>query len=164
MFSWIPHRSQVVAVVALGVAAAGALGGVALAGSTAQRDVPPADAIPARMLDSEVPVPISPVLLDATNGWLTSDGNDLTAVYAGAAGNDAAIGRFVVVRQDLDAGQQTVDTVDVGKTGAIAISSAPLGSSVESSAQAGQVRFSGAGGSTGTLDLGNNDAVDVNAP
>jgi hypothetical protein len=163
MLGWIQLRKRVAWIAAgLTLAGAGALGGIALAGST---DLPPsADPIPAKMLNAEVPVPISPVLLDATNGWVTSDGHDLTAVYAGAAGNDSSTGRFVVVRQDLDVGNQTVDSVDVGKTGAITISSAPLGSSVETSAQTAQIHFSAGGGSTGTLDLGNNDTVDVNAP
>ena len=164
MLRYIAHRRRVAWVAgALVVAAACALGGIAFAGSASIRDVPPADPIPAKMLSSEVPVPISPVLLDSTNGWVTSDGHDLTAVYAGSAGNDSSTGRFVVVRQDLDAGQQTVDSVDVGKTGPITISSAPLGSSVETSAQGGQLGFSSVSGSTGTLDLGNNDSVDVNA-
>jgi hypothetical protein len=163
MLGWTAHRKRVAWIVAaLALAGAGSIGGIAFAGS---RDAPPpADPIPARMLDSEVPVPISPVMLDTTNGWVTSDGHDLTAVYAGASGNDSSTGRFVVVRQDLDAGNQTIDTVDVGKTGAIRISSAPLGSSVETSAQSGQIKFSSVGGSTGTLDLGDNDTVDVNAP
>jgi hypothetical protein len=165
MFRRIAHRKRSALIAgALAVAAAGSLGGIAFAGSFSTRDVPPADPIPARMLSAEIPVPISPVLLDSTNGWVTSDGHDLTAVYAGAAGNDASVGRFVVVRQDLDAGDQTVDSVDTGKTGAIIISSAPLGSSVETSAQVGQLSFSSSGGSTGTLDLGNSDSVEVNAP
>jgi hypothetical protein len=162
MFRWITHRRRVaLAVAAVTVAAAGALGGIALAGS---KDVPPADPIPAKILGSDVPVPISPALLRTTNGWVTSDGHDLTAVYAGAAGDDSTVGRFVVVRQDLDAGDQTVDSVDVGKTGAITISAAPQGSAVETSAQVGQITFSSENGSTGSLDLGNNDAVDLNAP
>jgi len=116
------------------------------------------------MLGADVPVPISPVLLRTTNGWVTSDGQTLTAVYAGAAGNDSSTGRFVVVRQDLNVGEHTVDSVDVGSTGAITITSAPLGSSVETSAQIGQLQFSSARGWTGSIDLGNNDAVESSAP
>jgi hypothetical protein len=163
MHGWIQHRKRVAWIAAgLILAGAGALGGIALAGSTG---LPPsADPIPARMLDGGVPVPISPLVLDPTNGWVTSDGHDLTAVYAGAAGHDSSTGRFIVIRQDLDVGDQTVDSVDVGKTGAVTISHAPLGSSVETSSQSGQIRFASVRGSTGTLDLGDNDSVDVNAP
>jgi hypothetical protein len=162
----IAQRKHVAWVVAVSVvAAAGALGSIALAGSASTSNVPPpADPVPAKMLGSEVPVPISPALLDSTSGWVTSDGHDLTAVYAGAAGNNSNVGRLIVVRQDLDVGEQTVDSVDVGQTGATTISSAPLGPAVETSAQSGLVTFSTTEGSTGTLNLGDNDAVQLNAP
>ena len=91
--------------------------------------------IPARMLGSDVPVPVAPSLLRVRNGWLVSDGRTLVAVYAGAAGDDPSVGRLVVVRQDLAAGRQTVRTIDAGATGALTIAVAPLGSSVETSAQ-----------------------------
>ena len=101
--------------------------------------------IPARMLSPGVPVPVAPSVLRMRNGWLVSDGRTLVAVYAGAAGNDPSAGRVVIVRQDLVAGKQTVRTVDAGSTGALAIAAAPLGSSVETSAQTGAIR-SGPGG------------------
>ena len=110
--------------------------------------------IPARMLGSEVPVPISPSVLRVRNGWLVSNGRTLVAVYAGAAGNDPSVGRLVIVRQSLAAGRQTVRTLDTGSTGPLAISAAPLGSSVETSAQTGSIRVRASGGRGLTLDLG----------
>lgn len=112
------------------------------------------DPIPARMLAADAPVPISPSLLRVRNGWLVSDGRTLVAVYAGAAGDDASVGRIVIVRQDLGAGGQTVRTVDAGPTGALTIAAAPLGSSVETSAQTGTIRLQTGQGRALTLDLG----------
>lgn len=110
--------------------------------------------IPARLLGSEVPVPISPSVLQVRNGWLVSNGRTLVAVYAGAAGNDPAVGRVVIVRQDLAAGRQTVRTIDAGRTGSLTIAEAPLGSSVETSAQTGGIRLQAADGRALRLDLG----------
>ncbi len=110
--------------------------------------------IPARLLDSDVPVPLSPSVLQVRNGWLVSNGRTLVAVYAGAAGNDPAVGRLVIVRQDLAAGRQTVRTVDAGRTGALTIVEAPLGSAVETSAQTDAIRLRAADGRTLHLDLG----------
>jgi hypothetical protein len=110
--------------------------------------------IPARMLGPDVPVPIPPAVLHVRNGWLVSDGETLVAVYVGAAGGDASIGRIVIVRQDLAAGRQTVRTLDAGPTGALTIAAAPLGSAVETSAQTGVIRIRTAGGRALRLDLG----------
>jgi hypothetical protein len=135
-------------------AALGRLASVATTDSnTAPAPVPrfAPDAIPARLLGPEVPVPVSPVLLRARNGWLVSDGERLVAVYAGAAGNDPALGRVVIVRQDLVAGKQRVETVDAGRTGALTIAQAPLG---RASAQTGEIRLRTAGGRSLLLELG----------
>jgi hypothetical protein len=105
------------------------------------------------MLGSNVPVPVPPSLLQVQNGWLVSDGRTLVAVYAGAAGNDRSVGRLVIVRQDLVVGRQTVRTLDAGPTGALAIAAAPLGSSVETSAQTGSLRVRTARGRPLRLDL-----------
>ena len=110
--------------------------------------------IPGRMLGSDVPVPVAPSLLRVRNGWLVSDGRTLVAVYAGAAGNTPSVGRLVIIRQDLVAGRQTVRTVDAGPTGALTIAAAPLGSSVETSAQTGSIRLRTTGGRALRLDLG----------
>lgn len=110
--------------------------------------------IPARMLSPGVPVPIPPSVLQMRNGWLVSDGRTLVAVYAGAAGDDPSAGRLVIVRQDLVAGNQTVSTLDAGPTGALAITAAPLGSSVETSAQTGTIRIRTSAGRALFLDLG----------
>jgi hypothetical protein len=132
------------------VLAAGA--GVAAAGSspaTPQRAHP----IPARLLGPGVPVPISPALLRLRNAWLVSDGRTLVAVYAGADGEDPSVGRLVIVRQDLRAGLQTVRTIDAGPTGALTIAAAPLGSSVETSAQTGRISLRTDAGGLLSLDL-----------
>lgn len=100
--------------------------------------------IPARLLGPAAPVPISPALLRPRNGWLVSDGEKLVAVYAGAAGDDPAVGRVVIVRQDLVAGKETVETVDAGPTGALTIVSA----------EPGGIRLRAAGGRLLVLDPG----------
>lgn len=171
---------RAVAATLVGVAA-GAGGGFALAGSiassaekadalkrlasiaTTDSNTAPVPApafapqpIPGQMLNADVPVPIAPSIVQVQNGWLVSDGKTLVAVYAGAAGNDASIGRVVVVRQNLVAGKQTVRTIDAGSTGGLVIAAAPLGRAVESSAQAGRLRLRTAGGRFLTLDLGTN--------
>ena len=110
--------------------------------------------IPARTLGADVPVPIASSVLRSRNGWLVSDGRRLVAVYAGAAGDDPSTGRVVVVRQDLVAGTQTVRTVDVRATGALAITAAPVGRAVETSAPTGRIRLRTAAGRTLHLDLG----------
>jgi hypothetical protein len=109
--------------------------------------------IPARMLESDAPVPIPPSVLQERNGWLVSDGRTLVAVYAGAEGADSAVGRLVIVRQDLVAGAQTVRVVDAGSTGPLTISAAPLGTLVETSAQTGSLRLRTPGGQLLGLDL-----------
>jgi hypothetical protein len=132
-------------------------GGLAAAVTLQAPPAPPASApnpIPARMLGPDVPVPVSPSLVRVRNGWLVSDGSTLVAVYVGTAGHDSSVGRVVIVRQDLVAGRQTVRTLDTGPTGALAITAAPLGSSVETSAQTGSIRLRTAGGRALRLDLG----------
>jgi hypothetical protein len=82
-----------------------------------------------------------------------SNGKTLVAVYAGAAGDDSSVGRVVIVRQNLVAGTQGVQTVDAGQTGALTIAAAPLGAAVETSAQTGSLRLRTPGGRLLTLDL-----------
>jgi hypothetical protein len=130
---------------------------VATTDSSTEPATPPGSVpqpIPARMLGSDVPVPIPPPVLRVRNGWLVSDGRTLVAVYSGAAGKDPSVGRLVIVRQDLAAGRQTVRTIDAGPTGALTITSAPLGRAVETAAQTGRLRVRTAGGRTLRLDLG----------
>ena len=129
---------------------------VATTDSNTEQVAPPEwapEPIPARMLSPGVPVPIPPSVLLMRNGWLVSDGRTLVAVYAGAAGDDPSTGRLVIVRQDLVAGQQAVRTVDAGPTGALAIAAAPLGSSVETSAQTEVIRIGRSAGRALFLDL-----------
>lgn len=113
--------------------------------------------IPGQMLGPDVPVPVAPSVLQASNGWLAGDGRTLVVVYAGAAGNDSSVGRLVVVRQDLLAGTQTVHTLDTGPTGALTIVTAPLGRSAESSAQTARIEVRAAAGRVLTLDLRTDD-------
>ena len=120
---------------------------------------PSAVRIPARVLGPDVPVPISPAILRPANGWLISDGRTLVAVYAGAAGDDPATGRFVIVRQNLAAGTQTQKVVDVPGTGVVSIANAPHGEAVEASAEQGRLAFRGAAGLEGTLDLASGTAT-----
>ena len=98
-------------------------------------------------------VPVSPSLVRVRNVWMVGNGRTLVAVYAGAAGDDAASGRIVVVRQNLVAGTQSVRALTVAGTGAVAIEQAPTGAAVETSAQTATLRFRGAAGRVGTLDL-----------
>lgn len=114
----------------------------------------PQHPIPARMLASGTPVPVPPSILRLRNGWLVCDGRRLVAVYAGAAGNDPAVGRLVIVRQDLAAGSQIVRTIDTGSTGAVSISAAPRGGSVVTSAQTGELSLTSSSGRALRLDLG----------
>ncbi|MGD0166595.1 MAG: hypothetical protein ABSC51_04795 [Gaiellaceae bacterium] len=102
-------------------------------------------------------MPVSPELIDVKNGWVTSDGKTLTAIYAGAAGNDPTRGRFVIVRQDLAAGQQTMDVVDVPGSGAVTIADAPRGASIETTAQQEPIGYHSARGQNGELDLLNDE-------
>src|SRR5262249_30438920 len=102
---------------------------------------------------ADVPVPISPQVLQPANAWLVSDAATLVAVYAGAAANKPSDGRFVIVRQNLAIGKQTQDTVDVAGSGLLKITSAPKGAAVETSAQRGKLRFRGSNGWAGVLDL-----------
>jgi hypothetical protein len=115
------------------------------------------DPIPAAILGSNVPVPISSSVLTETNGWLVSDGYTLVAVYAGSKGDDPTQGRVVIVRQDLRAAKQTVQIVDAGATGALTVpAGAPSGAAVETSAQTGALKLSTSRGATITLNLSTN--------
>ena len=115
------------------------------------------DGLPARML-ADVPPPFSPSAIRTTNGWQVSNGRTLVDVYAGEAGNDASIGMFGILRQDLEIGWQTRRLVAVGHTGAIRITQAPLGAGVETSAQRADVEFSSPSGAHGVLHLANDTA------
>jgi hypothetical protein len=110
--------------------------------------------IPAALVPGgSAPVPVSPALVRVRNSWLVSDGRTLVAVYAGAAGDDARNGRFVIVRQNLVAGTQSQRVLSLAGSGALTIVRAPLGTAVERSAQWGSLGFRVADGRTGTLDL-----------
>jgi hypothetical protein len=120
---------------------------------TGQSSATDLEGIPAHMLEKDTPIPFGPGLAQVSNAWLVSDGKTLVAVYAGAAGNDPQNGRFVIIRQNWVSGQQTQDVVDVAKAGMLTISSAPMGTSVETSAQHGDIEFTDAAGDRGVLNL-----------
>lgn len=105
------------------------------------------------VLPADVPVPLPPRVIVPVVAWLASDGRNLVAVYGGAAGDDPGRGRFVVVRQTLVAGTQRVHVVDVGETGAVAITRAPGPNVAPASALAADLRFEARNGRTGTLQL-----------
>jgi hypothetical protein len=128
--------------------------------SSARAPIPtgPPDRIAAHMLAEDVPVPISPQVLTPSNAWLVSDGATLVAVYAGAAADDRSNGRFVIVRQNLAAGRQTEDVVDVPGAGALRLVDPPRGEGVETSAQHAQLGFHGSNGKAGVLDLATDHA------
>jgi hypothetical protein len=69
------------------------------------------------------------------NGWLASNGHHLTAVYAGSSAAKTGVGRFLIIRQNLDIGSQTQSVVDVPRTGPIHIVHAPEGKGAEASGQ-----------------------------
>ncbi|HUZ14831.1 MAG TPA: hypothetical protein VMU72_01480 [Gaiellaceae bacterium] len=115
------------------------------------------DPIPAGILGSNVPVPISSSILTETNGWLVSNGYNLVAVYAGSAGDDPTQGRVVIVRQDLRAGRQTVQIVDAGTTGPLTIAAdAPTGAAVETTALTGALKLGTSRGAPMKLNLSTN--------
>lgn len=113
----------------------------------------PPDRIPAQLLPADVPIPVGPDVIDVANAWLVSDGATLVAVYAGAAGDDAANGRFFIVRQNLVRGIQTVDAVDVRGAGRVELVDPPAGAAAETSAQRGDLAFRGPSGARGVLHL-----------
>ena len=128
----------------------------ASAGPAARATFTP-DPIPAKILGSDVPVPIPASIITETNGWLVSDGYNLVAVYAGSAGDDPTQGRVVIVRQDVRAGKQTVQIVDAGATGALTITSdAPSGAAVETTALTGGLKLGTSNGTTVKLNLTTN--------
>lgn len=85
------------------------------------------------------------------NSWGTGDGRHSVIVDAGASTADPSDGIFIILRQH--GGRQSLDTITVPGTGAVWISSAPLGVSVETSAQTGDLSFDSDNGITGTLHL-----------
>jgi hypothetical protein len=120
------------------------------------------DPIPAGILGSDVPVPISSSIITETNGWLVSNGYNLVAVYAGSAGDDPTQGRIVIVRQDLRSGKQTVQILDAGATGPLTITAdAPTGAAVETTALTGGLELSTDHGAAIKLNL-STDTISAN--
>lgn len=115
------------------------------------------DPLPARILGPDVPVPVPASIIASTNGWLVSNGYNLVAVYAGSSGDDPTQGRVVIVRQDLRAGTQTMQVIDAGSTGALAVAAnAPIGTAVETSALTGWLTLNTSRGTKLKLNLSSN--------
>jgi hypothetical protein len=141
---------------------AGVTSGLAMADRTPSAPAFTPAPIPAGILGSNVPVPIPSSIITETNGWLDSNGYNLVAVYAGSKADDPSQGRVVIVRQDLRAARQTVQTVDAGSTGPLSVAAgAPTGAAVETAALTGTLALTTGGGATVRLDLSNNT---VSAP
>ena len=109
----------------------------------------------ARLINNKSEIPVSPGMLTFTNGWFVNNGKTLVAIYAGAAGNNPSDGRLVILRQNELLGTQTLRIVNVSGAGALTIVSAPLGASVETTAQKAAISFRASTGARGTLNLGN---------
>jgi len=111
--------------------------------------------VQARLINNKSEIPVSPGMLTFTNGWFVNNGKTLVAIYAGAAGNNPSDGRLVILRQNELLGTQTLRIVNVPGAGALTIVSAPLGASVETTAQRAAVSFRSSTGARGTFNLGN---------
>ena len=115
----------------------------------------PEESSPAALLPANTPIPVPPAVLQVSNAWKVSNGNELVAVYAGRAGNDPSTGRFVIVRQSPSGGQ-TVSIIDVPGAGALSITSPPQSTTGATNAD---IPYTAASGSSGTLHLANNTAT-----
>jgi hypothetical protein len=113
----------------------------------------PLDRIPARFVKGVSEVPISPVVLRFTNGWLVSNGRILVGVYAGAAGDDPSEGRLVVLRQNVQMGSQKISILNVPGAGALTIIKVPAGIKAETGAERGRLSFKSIHGVQGALYL-----------
>jgi hypothetical protein len=107
------------------------------------------------ILPKGVPPPVHYALINPKNAWIVSDGYTLVAVYAGSPGEEPAIGRLAIVRQNEIFGVQYAppDLVDVGRVGAVKITRSPRGRSRETTAQRGRLAFVAADGTKGVLEL-----------
>jgi hypothetical protein len=110
-------------------------------------------------------VPISSSLIRATNAWLTASCKHTTAVYAGHAptpdGHDSDTGRFLILRENIAKGRETIDLVDLPGTGDTTLTAGPRGKKAEKLRvqRHGTLRFTTAVGQQGTLYLANDSAV-----
>jgi hypothetical protein len=134
---------------------AGAASTVADLGTGTRYVQRPGSRIPPHILPRGTPPPLHAAQITVKNAWLVSNGYTLVAVYAGYEGNDPAIGRFAIIRQNLIFGVQYAppDFVDVGRVGALKITRSPTGASHETSAQRGLLHFISANGTKGVLAL-----------
>jgi hypothetical protein len=88
------------------------------------------------------------------NEWTVASRRTFTAVDAGADPADPSNGVFGIFRQDYVHVRQDVNLVKVPGAGALEITKAPLGPTVESWAQRrGKIHFTSKNGVTGTLHL-----------
>ena len=116
----------------------------------------PGDPIPPHIVPEGSPPPLHWAVINPKNAWLVSDGYTLVAVYAGSPGKDPSLGRFAIVRQNAIFGVQYAppDIVDVGKVGALTITTRPAGRVRRDVSSARQARDSSRqNGTKGILDL-----------
>ena len=92
--------------------------------------------------------------VELRNEWGTADGTSLVEVDAGASNADLSDGIFAILRNDE--GNQSLKFVRVPGSGAVWITQAPLGASVETSGQTADLVFNSESGETGILHLSDN--------
>jgi hypothetical protein len=103
-----------------------------------------------------VQTPFSAMLATVTGAWTTSNGSTFIGVYVGFNPAAPSEGRVVILRQDILKGTQDEAVINTAGTGALTISSAPTGSRVETSSQAGSILLRTAHGRTLVLHLASN--------
>jgi hypothetical protein len=101
----------------------------------------------------------SPSLLDYTNGWAATIGNQAIGVYAGSHASNHTDGLFVIVRTNNDR-QRTTQKLLHGSGAVTLLRPSPVKS--QASAQGATLRFVTASGNTGTLNL-SSDTVRLNS-
>ncbi len=101
----------------------------------------------------------SPSLLDYTNGWVATTGNQAIGVYAGSHASNHADGLFVIVRTNDDR-QRTTQKLLHG-SGAVTLLRPSLVTS-QAAAQGATLRFVTANGNIGTLNL-SSDTIRLNS-
>ncbi len=92
----------------------------------------------------------SPGLIDHTNGWVATSGEEAIAVYAGSQAKRHTNGLLVIART-THAGRRITERV-LRDTGAVTLLR-PAPSNTESAALTATLRFVTASGDTGTLNL-----------
>ena len=118
----------------------------------------------AAIVDSPNSFFASKSLKPISNAWRTSDQKRFTQVEAGAVPSEESDGAFAIFRHSFKGAGQDAKVVKVLGAGALKITKAPTGTSIESSAQRdGKIEFSSESGVTGSLHL-EDDSIHLEAP